>query len=134
MLLPLPLGAYPPSHLPLQGYAGYDIAEPETVSLVVPGAALASGRPVVATPAYSSPFVLSAARGVATLSGSVVEEHDVDVIQSVQVLLRCLSPPSHSQPSPFTAAHSPAHTHTHPTRTRLQHRSRRSPRSSPWKP
>ena len=67
--------------LTLSGYPAYEIAEPETVSLRVPAAALRSGSPSFAG---GAPFVIAAARGSAVLSGSVVAEHDVDVIASVE--------------------------------------------------
>ena len=67
--------------LTLSGYPAYEIAEPETIYLSLPAEALRSGMPSFAG---GAPFVVAAARGSAVLSGSVVGEHDVDVIASVE--------------------------------------------------
>ena len=67
--------------LTLSGYPAYEIAEPETIYLSLPADALRSGMPSFAG---GAPFVVAAARGSAVLSGSVVGEHDVDVIASVE--------------------------------------------------
>ena len=67
----------PQVEITLRGYAAYDIAEPETISLVVPAAALRSGGAVAADIggawAFTGGFVIAAARGSAVLAGKQAE-------------------------------------------------------------
>ena len=65
----------------LSGHVNYALIEPETLSLVVPAAALVSGRPRLAA---GPTFVVAPQRGRAALSGSLLVEPYERQVQSVE--------------------------------------------------
>ena len=67
--------------LTISGYATYDISAPETLRLRVPGSALASGVPTMAS---GPQIILTAERGAATLSGTLLDSPFEKTMQSVE--------------------------------------------------
>ena len=55
----------------LPARAAYDISQPETVSLIIPAAALLSRQPIAASPS----FVVAATGGTAVLRGPEIWDH-----------------------------------------------------------
>ena len=65
----------------ISGYPSYDITEPETVRLSVPGAAVVSGQPSLAG---GPDIVIVPARGSAALSGTLLSSPFEQTMQSVE--------------------------------------------------